>query len=718
LSYWNDAGATSSLATPAAVATSGTYYIQASNAGCTDINPVVVTVNATPNLVITDPAAVCTPSTVNITAAAVTAGSTNVGTLSYWTDAGATSALASPSAVATSGTYYIQATNAGCTDINPVVVTINATPNLVITNPAAVCSPSTVDLTAAAVTAGSTNVGVLSYWNDAGATSSLATPAAVATSGTYYIQAANSGCIDINAVVVTVNPLPTFTLAGTDPSACNMSDGSITISGLTISTAYSVSYDDDAAGVGPLALNSDASGNILISGLNAGTYDNFSVTLVSTGCAGTSVTVIILNNPGAPILDPVADDVVCDTYVLPAITGTGLTGNEAYWTATGGTGTQLAVGSNVNSTQLIYIYDINGLCSDEETFTIVVNNTPTITNPGNQTVCASYTLPAIAGTNLSGTESYFNNSQALGGTIISGAVTSTQTVWIYDANGTCSDEESFVVTVNQLPTVTSVTGGGTYCMGDLVNDIMVATTGSANWTVDYTFDGIGQTATGSASPISLGNAAGVYVVTNITDANCTNTASGTQTITINTIPIAPLAGTDANYCSTDVFSDLTAIGGSGILTWYSDPALTNSIGTGSTLSPINTIGVTSYYVTETNGTCEGPSSIVTITIIDCDTVQVTDIVIPTAFTPNGDLSNDVWEIIDIDSKYSNNIVYVYNRWGALIYESKKGAYSSDPWDGTFNNELLPVASYYYIIYTEGDRSGEILNGIVTIVTSK
>ena len=76
-------------------------------------------------LVISSPAAVCQPNTVDITAATVTAGSSGGGALTYWTDAGATIPLGNPNAVATSGTYYIQAGNGNCADIQPVNVTID-----------------------------------------------------------------------------------------------------------------------------------------------------------------------------------------------------------------------------------------------------------------------------------------------------------------------------------------------------------------------------------------------------------------------------------------------------------------------------------------------------------------------------------------------------------------------------------------------------------------
>jgi gliding motility-associated-like protein len=93
------------------------------------------------------------------------------------------------------------------------------------------------------------------------------------------------------------------------------------------------------------------------------------------------------------------------------------------------------------------------------------------------------------------------------------------------------------------------------------------------------------------------------------------------------------------------------------------------------------------------------------------------IIVPTAFTPDGDGVNENWEIPNLDKQYPKNIVRIYNRWGNLLYEhdsSTDGAYASQPWDGTVNGDAMPVGSYYYII-DFNNLDNKSIKGIVTIV---
>jgi gliding motility-associated-like protein len=158
---------------------------------------------------------VCAPNSVNITNPAVTAGSSGGTTITYWTNATGTSALANPSSITTGGTYYIESSNGGCSVIDPVVVSINTTPVLV-TNNVVACLPNNADLTAPVVTNGSTGGGTLTYWMNAGATLPLINPNAVTTSGTYYIVSANGSCADTAAVGVTFNTGPVINITNAD----------------------------------------------------------------------------------------------------------------------------------------------------------------------------------------------------------------------------------------------------------------------------------------------------------------------------------------------------------------------------------------------------------------------------------------------------------------------------------------------------------------------
>ena len=94
-------------------------------------------------------------------------------------------------------------------------------------------------------------------------------------------------------------------------------------------------------------------------------------------------------------------------------------------------------------------------------------------------------------------------------------------------------------------------------------------------------------------------------------------------------------------------------------------------------------------------------------------LAIKELIIPTAFTPNGDAANDVWELGNLDASYPGHTVRVFNRLGNVLYESAVGAYDSNPWDGTEKGSPLPVGSYYYIIdLGNGDKP---LTGTVSII---
>ncbi len=107
-------------------------------------------------------------------------------------------------------------------------------------------------------------------------------------------------------------------------------------------------------------------------------------------------------------------------------------------------------------------------------------------------------------------------------------------------------------------------------------------------------------------------------------------------------------------------------------------------------------------VTDTNG-CTYTDSILIVYAPNID--------IPSGFTPNGDGSNDVWNIRLLE-KFPNASVQIYNRWGQLLYEQPNGY--TVPWNGKYDGKDLPIGTYYYIIDLK-DASQKPITGPITIV---
>jgi gliding motility-associated-like protein len=112
-----------------------------------------------------------------------------------------------------------------------------------------------------------------------------------------------------------------------------------------------------------------------------------------------------------------------------------------------------------------------------------------------------------------------------------------------------------------------------------------------------------------------------------------------------------------------------------------------------TANPVATPAQTQEYtvtVSSSNG-CKGIGKV--------NIVVYQPLYIPSAFTPNADGTNDLWELKGLEV-YPNPEVQIYNRWGNVVFYSQ-GNYT--PFDGTDSNKALPEGMYVYRISPFPDR---------------
>ncbi len=140
-------------------------------------------------------------------------------------------------------------------------------------------------------------------------------------------------------------------------------------------------------------------------------------------------------------------------------------------------------------------------------------------------------------------------------------------------------------------------------------------------------------------------------------------------------------------------------------TWFPTHSLDNP----SSPSPIAAPDTTTYYrVSSSNKLCE-----------DKDTVTVKvnyDLLIPNAFSPNNDGTNDYFKIKDHGIKELITFK-IYNRWGEVIWEADNIQEAKKGWDGNYKGKPQEVGVYAYVIKVRmlNDSIRGPINGDITLI---
>ena len=313
----NDAGETYTLATATSLAGPHTLAItpplSALN-GSTRMRVMVDYAGSTPNPCRSATWGEAEDYTINVT------GGVAANTYSWDDGSGVVATTPSFTAAPTATTTYtVTVTNgSGCDSSMSKTITVNALPSI-STQPAdqTVCEGSALNMS---ITTDATSIQWLqdgTAIGGANAATYSVSNAAMADAGSYTVALSNAaGCVDTSdAATVVVNATPNISVLGTDNTSCSSPDGSLTITSspaLTPGDSYDVSHD----GGGWIAVVVNGAGELVISGLNAGSYNNVSITNLATTCVSNTVSAAVVG--GTVATDAITPVTSNDSHSQPS----------------------------------------------------------------------------------------------------------------------------------------------------------------------------------------------------------------------------------------------------------------------------------------------------------------------------------------------------------------------------------------------------------------
>lgn len=78
---------------------------------------------------------------------------------------------------------------------------------------------------------------------------------------------------------------------------------------------------------------------------------------------------------------------------------------------------------------------------------------------------------------------------------------------------------------------------------------------------------------------------------------------------------------------------------------------------------------------------------------------------PNAFTPNSSNDNDKFYLKDINYDIEKFEMYIYNRWGELMYKTNEVGRNGG-WDGKYKGKLCPAGAYVWMVFINGELTNQ------------
>ncbi|MEI6696662.1 MAG: gliding motility-associated C-terminal domain-containing protein [Bacteroidota bacterium] len=517
--------------------------------------------------------------------------------------------------------------------------------------------------------------------------STLATVKLKPATTTYYTvivskSGSNAFCpnnIDTMYSLVTVKPVPVLGISATKDH-CGVGDGSTTVTAGGGSGQYSYAWNTTPVQTTAVAVN---------------LFQGFYKVLVSdsNGCKAKDSVNVVMDTLLAPQISG-------QPFLCHATTGVLNAGNNysTYLWSTGASTQSITI-----STAATYIVKVTkNSCSGSDTLTVLDITVPTPVITGPSFICTGDTAQLTAATGYFAYQ-WSNNVITR---VISITSPATYSVIVSDANG-CKANAAFVVLSKSGALLTS-TSVSEVCGRANGSILVTAIGGQGNYNYSWS--------NGANSALITGLPHGNYNIA-VKDSFCTTKLS----IALAEIP-GPLANFSVDpdfqiYTGETVtfsFHDLSH-GSISYWSWNFDDASAF----GNVPNPTHDYNVVGNYkitliVMDTNACIDSMSKVIIVR-------DVFTFYIPNSFTPNGDGVNDVFSPKGYNVDASKFEMYIYNRWGNLVYSTKNwnGA-TADPWDGSYNNsgnlnEVFEGVYVYKIIVKETGGPEHLYSGKIVLI---